>query len=178
MNEVDLLMQNARLREELEPFMDESVQIVDLERLPTDQENAYLTSLLAWERAPVLPISEWFEPPLVLEAHERFSNEEIHSRVTWLIHLLAEKNVVLEMTEHLSDRQLYCLISRDILPSQEKRVGLKESVLRWQCIDPSEDEESWLRYYATDEERENWADDTGLRLPPKETRRFRRDMTE
>ncbi len=174
MNEIDLLLQNAQLRDELEPFMDESVFVIDLEKLPTDQENAYLASLLAWERAPVLPIQDWFEPRLVLEHHELLDDQMVRERVGWLISRLHEKNIVLEMTEHLSDRQLYCLIARDILPAQEKRVGLAESVLRWQCLDPVSDEESWLRFYASDEERREWADETGLRLPPKERLPFSR----
>jgi hypothetical protein len=174
MNEIDLLLQNAQLRDELEPFMDESVFVIDLEKLPTDQENAYLASLLAWEKAPVLPIRDWFEPKLVLENHELLDDQMVRNRLEWLIAMLHEKNIVLEMTEHLSDRQLYCLIARDILPAQEKRVGLAESVLRWQCLDPVSDEESWLRFYASEEEREEWADETGLRLPPKERLPFSR----
>ncbi|MEQ1905005.1 MAG: hypothetical protein ABL888_12530 [Pirellulaceae bacterium] len=174
MNEIDLLLQNAQLRDELEPFMDESVFVIDLERLPTDQENAYLASLLAWERAPVLPIRDWFEPRLVLEHHELLNDQMVRERLEWLIERLHEKNIVLEMTEHLSDRQLYCLIARDILPAQEKRVGLAESVLRWQCLDPVSDEESWLRFYASDDERREWAEETGLRLPPKERLPFSR----
>ena len=65
MSDLDLLMQNARLRDEMEPFLDESVYLVDLDKMDVRKENDFLTSLLAWEKAPVLPISQWFEPALV-----------------------------------------------------------------------------------------------------------------
>ena len=60
--EVDELLLNARLRDELEPFLDESVHILDCRRLPTSDENEFLAQMLAWERAPVLPIAKWFQP--------------------------------------------------------------------------------------------------------------------
>ncbi len=176
-NEIELMLRNAELRNELEPYLDEAVHVVDLDKLPTDQENAYLSSLLAWERAPALPIRDWFNPPLELESHTTMDDETIHYRVIYLLELLAEKNIHLEMTDHLSDRQLYCLIARDILPSREKMVQVAGNSLRWQCLDPLTDEESWLRYYATDEERAEWAEETGLKLPPKELPPFPRQLS-
>lgn len=176
MNEIDLILQNASLRDQLEPFMDESLSVIDLENMPTAQENQYLSSLLAWERAPVLPIGEWFEPAMKLQPHNELEDQELHQQLHQTIGRLYEKNVVLEMTGHLSDRQLYCLITRDILPANEKRLGLANSELCWQCLDPMTDEESWLRYYATQEDREQWASDTGLKLPPRENLPFPRTL--
>lgn len=166
MSDVELLMQNARLRDEIEPFMDESVYLVDLDRMSVDNENEFLNSLLAWERAPVLPISQWFEPELKLPAHHELDDEQIRDQLNQAIGRLYEQNILLEYTQHLSDRQLYCLIVRDILPAQEKKVLLNDTWLRWQCIDIVEDEESWLRYYASEEERDDWQRETGLKLPP------------
>ena len=37
--EVDQLMLNARLRDELEPFLDESVHMFDSQRMPTQKDN-------------------------------------------------------------------------------------------------------------------------------------------
>ena len=65
LNEVDHLLLNARLRDELEPFMDESVDLVDVRSMPTPQENEFLASMLAWERAPascpVMPLSRNYQ---------------------------------------------------------------------------------------------------------------------
>ena len=176
MSEIDLLMDNARLRDEIEPFLDESLYVVDLDRMSTDHENEYLASMLAWERAPVLPISHWFEPELVMLPHETLADNELKQQLYQIIGRLFEKNITLAMTEHLSDRQLYSLIARDILPSQEKRVPTSDSCLRWQCIDPVLEEETWLRFYATADDREAWSDETGLKLPPRESLPFPRKL--
>lgn len=176
MSEIDLLMQNARLRDEMEPFLDESVYLVDLDKMSIRHENEFLISLLAWEKAPVLPICQWFEPELTMPNHQLFSDTELKHQLHQIIGRLYEKNIVLLHTNHLSDRQLYCLIARDILPAQEKKVVLAGKVLKWQCLDIVEDEESWLRYYASKEERYNWAEETGLKLPPREEIPFPRKL--
>jgi hypothetical protein len=75
---------------------------------------------------------------------------------------------VLDYTDHLSDRQLYCLIFRDILPSQEKKIEQSKSYLHWDCADVSGDPQIWLRYYASEEDRENWAEEFGEPLPRRE----------
>ena len=168
MNEVDQLLLNARLRDEIEPFVDESIALLDSRRLPIDLENEFLASMLAWEKAPVLPIRQWFEPELRLPSPETMTDEQLHQQLHQVIGRLYEKNIVLEYTDHLSDRQLMCLIIRDILPAQEKRITNGDSLLHWQCIDEEIDAEIWLRFYATDHQRAAWAESSGLRLPPRE----------
>ncbi len=126
MSEFDLLMDNARLRDEIEPFLDESVFLVDTDRMSVRHENEFLSSLLAWERAPVLPISQWFEPELIMPEQHSLTDHELNQQLHQLIGRLYEKNILLMHTEHLSDRQLYCLIMRDILPAQEKKVFLPQ----------------------------------------------------
>ena len=49
--EVDQLMENARLRDALEPFVDDSLSLLNTRRLTTPEENDFLASMLAWERA-------------------------------------------------------------------------------------------------------------------------------
>lgn len=165
-DEVDQLLLNAKLRDELEPYFDESIDLVNVHDKPTSFENEYLASMLAWERAPVIPISHWFEPPLVPPAPERLCWREIHETLWDVIHQLYEKHVVLEYTEHLSDYQLYCLIIRDILPSHEKKIDLPTTFLHWHCLDPAEEVETWLTFYASDEDRRRWERDTGDVAPP------------
>ncbi len=167
--DIEQLMLNARLRDELEPFCDESFELLNKHRLSTREENEYLASMLAWERAPVLPISNWFEPELSVPRPETLTDRELH-RVLWdTLNKLYDKRVVLDFTDHLSDRQLYCLILRDILPSHEKKIDLPRNYLHWHCLDDDNDPEIWLRYYASDEDRAAWAEDSNLPLPPSET---------
>jgi len=174
--EVDELLLNARLRDELEPFLDESVHILDCRRLPTSDENEFLEQMLAWERAPVLPIAQWFQPALVLPHPDRLSDVELSKLLTETIAKLYSQRIVLDFTDHLSDRQLYCLILRDILPSPEKKLDLPRNYLHWHFLDDEAQPEIWLMYYASDEEREAWGEESGQALPPKKKPPYPRRM--
>jgi hypothetical protein len=176
MEEVDQLLLNARLRDELEPFLDESVDVLACKQLPTSDENDFLASMLAWERAPALPISQWFTPPLVLTPPERLSDDQLHNELHATIERLASRRIYLELTDHLSDRQLYCLIARDILPSHEKMLELSTNYLNWRCLDADLDTETWLAYYASDEERDTWASETNEPLPAMLPPPYPRDL--
>lgn len=175
-DEVDQLMLNARLRDELEPFIDESLHLVNVREMPTRMENEYLASMLAWERAPVLPIGEWFDPRLELPFPDSLSASELHELLWATIYRLVEKRIVLDFTDHLSDEALYCLIVRDILPSPEKKMDSSPTFLHWHCLDPGDDMETWLRYYASEEERKGWMKETGQFPPATETPPFARKM--
>src|SRR3990172_4339262 len=109
-DEVEHLLRNAELRDELEPYFDESIRNVNVEELPTPVENEFLASMLAWERAPILPICQWFDPQLVLPHPEALSDSQLHERLWDTIDKLFDRRIVLDFTDHLSDRELYCLI--------------------------------------------------------------------
>jgi len=154
-DDVEHLLRNAELRDELEPFFDESIRSVNVDELPTPVENA----MLAWERAPVLPISKWFEPELVLPRADSLDEDELHALLWETIHKMFERRIVLDFTDHLSDRELYRMIRRDILPCCEKKIDSLDNYLHWDCADVGGDATTWLRYYATEEERLAWIED-------------------
>ena len=76
-DEVDLMLANARLRDELEPYRDESID-TSINRMPLLAENEYLQSMLAWERAPALPIASWFSPVLEVPPPDSLDDEELN----------------------------------------------------------------------------------------------------
>jgi hypothetical protein len=167
-DEVEHLLRNAQLRDQLEPFFDESIEFVNRRELPTPMENELLASMLAWERAPVLEICKWFSPELVLPPPDELDDEALRDKLTSVIERLYQKRVVLDFTDHLTDRQLYTLIYRDILPSPEKKIDNSNNYLHWDCSDAGGDETVWLRFYASDEDREAYSAETHAALPPKE----------
>lgn len=174
--DVDKLLLNAELRDQLEPYFDESVDFLQWKTLPTESENDFLASMLAWERAPALRIAEWFQPSLELPAPDSLNDKQLSEQLWQVIHQFHQQRIVLEMTDHLSDRQLYCVIYRDILPSYEKKVDLPKNYLHWHCVDHTEDETTWLRYYATDEERDEWQKTNNAEPPASETPPYPRKM--
>jgi len=167
-DEVEHLLRNAQLRDELEPLYDESIGRVNAEVMSTSSENEFLQSMLDWERAPILPICDWFRPALKLPPPETLDDECLHSLLHETIQKLFAKRIVLDFTDHLSDRQLYCLIVRDILPTHEKRIERLNNYLHWDCANTNDNPDVWLRYYAREEDRDTWVEETGGELPKME----------
>ena len=156
--EVEQILRNAELRNELERYFDESVSRVNVQHLTLAAENDFLACMLAWEQAPAMPICRWYDPELRPPRPESLKDQALQTILADLIGKLYQKRIVLDFTDHLSDRELYCLIIRDILPSREKKLDYPANYLHWDCTGPSGDPEVWLRYYASEEEREDWAD--------------------
>lgn len=174
--EVEHLLLNAQLRDELEPYFDESIMAVNVTELPTPVENRFLASMLAWEQAPVLPIARWFDPSLELVHPETLTDVALHERLWDTVQRLFEKRIVLDFADHLSDRQLYTLILRDILPAREKMIDCEDNYLHWDCADVAGEPDTWLRYYASEEERQCYFESCGEALPPVEAPPFPRDL--
>ena len=170
--QVDLLLDNARLRDELEPYRDESIDSATT-RMPLARENEYLASILAWERAPALPIGQWFDPPLAPPAPETLDDTRLTTILHELVHQLASRDVVLRQTDHLTDRELYRVIVADILPTCEKRVALPGNQLRWHCVD---DTETYLTYYADPVERRRYQEEHHCELPAAQVPPHPRDL--
>lgn len=174
--EVEHLLRNAQLRDELEPLADESIISINVKQMPTPIENEFLASMLAWERAPFLPIAQWFQPELVLPRPETLDDDTLHEVLWQTIDRLFSQKIVLDFTDHLSDRQLYCLIFRDILPAEEKKIDSHNGYLHWDCCDTCDDTETWLRYYASSEDRRAWLTETDQPLPDHEDPPYFRDL--
>jgi hypothetical protein len=167
-DEVDCLIRNGELRTAIEPYLDESVWEVDFRSLSTEAENRFLESMLAWELAPLSPVARWFTPQLALQPACTLDDTQLHERLWHTIDALYEKRIVLDFTDHLSDRDLYALIRRDILPAKIKQVDLPDNYVHWDCSATTDgDPTTWLVYYASDEEREEWRLEEGRDPPAK-----------
>jgi len=175
-DEVEQLLRNAELRDELERYFDESISRVNIQHLPLASENEFLACMLAWEQAPVLPIYRWFEPELRPPRPDALSDEDLHHILWEVVHKLFQKRIVLDFTDHLGDRELYYLVFRDILPAREKKIDRPNNYLHWDCTGANADPEIWLRYYATEEEREDWAETYRQPLPPRAALPHPRDL--
>lgn len=175
--EVDCLLRNGELRTAIEPYLDESIWEIDFHALPTAAENRFLESMLAWELAPLVPVARWFDPPLALQPACTLDDDQLRERLWETIDRLYSGRIVLDFTDHLSDRELYTLIRRDILPATVKRVDLPDNYTHWDCSAVGdEDRTAWLAFYASDEEREEWRLEEGREPPPRLVPAFPRTM--
>jgi hypothetical protein len=105
-------------------------------------------------------------------------DDSLHARLWEIINAMEAAGMVLESTDHLSDRQLYRYLVTDAL-REETILPAPGSAGRWH-ISPigggsEEDNEIYLRYYADDETRKRWHRDFGDTLPTKEKPPFDRD---
>ena len=176
--DVDEMLRNAELRSELEPYFDESISRVNVQHISLHSENEYLAAMLEWEMAPVLPIYRWFEPELRPPHQSKLDDRDISKILGDIISQLYEKAIVLDFADHLSDRELYQVICQEILPSREKKIDKRRGASHWDCsyIGGVSDPTVWLTYYASDEDREDWAERYGLPLPEKELPQYPRTM--
>jgi len=175
--EVDCLLRNGELRTAIEPYLDESIWEVDFRSLSTEAENRFLESMLAWELAPLSPVARWFVPQLALQPACTLDDCQLHERLWQTIDALYEKRIVLDYTDHLSDRELYSLIRRDILPAKIKQVDLPDNYVHWDCSATTDgDQAAWLAFYASDEEREEWRLEEGRDPPPKQVPAYPRAL--
>lgn len=177
-DEVELMIANARLRDELEPYRDDSIEPFTTCRMPLRQENEYLQSILAWERAPAIPIANWFEPALTLPPPDSLNDEALAHCLHQTIERLYSQGIVLSFTDHLSDRELYRVIACDILTCCEKKLdagspGGPRKALEWRCV---EDNETWLSYYADPVERRRFQEEYQVELPPVQVAAFPRKL--
>jgi hypothetical protein len=97
----------------------------------------------------------------------------LHSKLWEVLEAMADIGMVVEFTDHLSDRALYRYLVRDCLPVE---TYLSEFGL-WHVspVDELNYGDVYMRYYADDVERATWAEDTGDPLPPREPRAYDRD---
>ena len=93
---------------------------------------------------------------------EGLDDETLHQTLWNVIHALETLHVYLDQTDHLSDRELYTKLLRETLPEEMDALDADDGGA-WH-IDilggwSLEDVALFLKYYASDEEREHWRQD-------------------
>jgi len=113
---------------------------------------------------------------LTLPNPDHLTSEQLSELLEVTAQQLYEHHIVLDFTNHLSDRQLYAILYRDILPTYEKKIARRSNFLHWDCANVEGDPEMWLRYYASDDERDTWAEEMDEDLPPREVPPYARQL--
>jgi hypothetical protein len=107
---------------------------------------------------------------------EEVDEQSTRGRLAEMIHAMAARRYYLVNTNHLSDADLYRYLHEQWLDEPTADIAPESG---WNChVDASEsdDQQTWLRYYASDFEREEWANDhPDEKLPMQEEPAFDRD---
>lgn len=114
---------------------------------------------------------------VVLPEESDLDDEALHQKLNELFDEMAAIGMLLDSTDHLSDRELYHYLLTDAL--LEETVLPTSSNGAWHMSPigggSKEDNEVYLRFYANDETRERWHRDFGESLPPKQKLPYDRD---
>jgi len=145
---------------------------------PPVAELEFLEHVLAWETRPRSSNREWlkrhglqFLPPFAC------GDDQLATELPRLIRALATARVFLYHTNHLTDRELYELLCREVLPDEcSDDARTERDGFHWDFAGGGRDVEAWLRYHASPAERREWQqefpDET---LPPRKRAPFDRD---
>ena len=122
-----------------------------------------------------IPLAVLRERGIEMPDDATLNDEEVHRRLEEVLVAMETIGLVIDFTDHLSDRELYRYLGEAL---QEEMFLTDDPNSAWH-LSPigsgsEEDNEIYLRYYADDEERRCWAED-GVTVPPKEPLPFDRD---
>ena len=167
----------AKLRAELEKL---GGSTTTLESMPADMEEEFLRHVLEYETAaPISLMSLLANAGLEVQAPEQLDKDTLRIKLKEIIERMASLGAYLLHTNHLSDRELYEYLYNDAL--REEVVLFPENPSYAYMIDLTgsggdEDNQTYLRYYADEEHRRQWAHDwPDDPLPDHEDPSFDRD---
>ena len=167
----------AKLREEIEKLGGSSMSF---EAMPADMEEEFLRRGLEYETAQPISLFTMLENSGVeVPPPAEVSDAHLPRKLKEIIEGMAALGSYLLHTNHLSDRQLYGYLYTEGL--REEAVLFPENPSYAYMIDltgsgSEEDNQTYLKYYADEEHRKQWAQDWPEDpLPDHEDPPFNRD---
>jgi hypothetical protein len=150
----------AKLRQEVEKL---GGNTMSLESMPADMEEEFLRHVLEYESAePSSLLQLLTNSGLEISAPDALDDETLTRNLKDIINRMASLGAYLIHTDHLSDRALYEYLYHDGL--REEAVLFPENPSYAYMIDltgsgSDEDNHVYLRYYADEKYRRDWAND-------------------
>ena len=167
----------AKLRQEVEKL---GGSTMSLESMPADMEEEFLRHVLEYETAEAISLLKLLENAgLEIPAPDQLDDNALTTKLKEIIERMAAVGAYLMHTDHLSDRGLYEYLFHDGL--REEAVLFPENPSYAYMIDltgsgSEEDNQTFLKYYADDKYREQWATDwPDDHIPEHEDPPFDRD---
>ena len=150
----------AKLREELEKLGGSTKSFAEM---PADMEEEFLRHVLEYESAEPATVFQLLENSgLKLVPPNELDETKLREKLMELTNRMASLGAYLLHTDHLSDRELYDHLYDDLL--LEEAVLFPENPSYAYFIDltgsgSEEDNQVYLKYYADEEHRRQWAHD-------------------
>src|SRR5688572_21718644 len=167
----------AKLRQELEKL---GGSAMSLESMPADMEEEFLRQVLEYESAEPISLFRLLENSGVeIPAPDQLDDQTLTIKLKEIVERMASLGAYLLHTDHLTDRELYVYLFADGL--REEAVLFPENPSYAYMIDltgsgSDADNQIYLKYYADEEHRQQWARDwPDDHLPEHEDPPFDRD---
>ena len=150
----------AKLRAELEKLGGSSAKI---DSMPADMEEEFLRHVLEYETAEPISLFRLVENSgLEIPAPDTLDKDALRTKLKELIERMGSLGAYLRHTNHLTDRELYEYLYHDGL--REEAVLFPENPGYAYMIDlagsgSDHDNQIYLKYYADEEHRRQWAHD-------------------
>src|SRR5690349_15447377 len=167
----------AKLRAELEKLGGNTMSI---ESMPADMEEEFLRHVLEYETAEPISLMNLLENSgMQVPAPDTLDDDTLKVTLKQLIERMAQLGAYVLHTNHLTDRELYDYLYREGL--RDEAVLFPENPSYAYMIDltgsgSDEDNQVYLKYYADEEHRRQWAHDwPDDPLPKHEEPPFDRD---
>jgi hypothetical protein len=157
---VDRQIRIARMKDELDQIAGGKMLTGGFGSVPAALEEAFLEQALAFERAELdTDLNRLARRGVVMVPPAELDDAAITRKLWEIIRELARIGGFLYHTDHLSDRELYdwlwCSGLREDTPD---RASMPDAAWHTSPVGAGKDEDSaiYLKYYATDEERDQW----------------------
>jgi len=159
-NDPDQDQRIAKLREEIKRL---GGSTMSLEDMPADLEEEFLRHVIDYETTEPISLFRLLENSgLQIPKPVDLTDADLLEKLMEVINRMAQLGAYLLHTNHLSDRGLYEYLYDDGL--REEAVLFPENPSYAYMIDltgsgSDEDNQTYLKYYADEEHREQWAND-------------------
>ena len=160
LDEPDQEKRIEKLREEIEKL---GGSAMSFETMPADMEEEFLRHVLEYEAAQPISLFTMLENCGVeIPAPAAISDDQLWTNLKEIIEAMASLGAYLLHTNHLTDRQLYGYLYTEGL--REEAVLFPENASYAYIIDltgsgSEEDNQIYLKYYADEDHRKQWAQD-------------------
>ncbi len=131
--------------------------------LSDEDFEAFLEMVAASESAPITTLARLLiRDGISLPSPDSFTEESVREKLSEIIHGMAKRRHFLYSTDHLSDLALYRHLWEETLnhPTEEVTPAMGDCACHIDLVGDGSEEsiQLWLRYYADESVRDDWAD--------------------